>query len=272
MRVRKRVWEILEIAGPGDQASRVFDLSIRGLIALNVLAVILETVPAVREVVGNGFLAFEICSVVVFSAEYLLRVWSSVEGASDSRPFTGRVRFALTPLLLVDLLAILPFYLPLAGTDLRIFRGVRLFRLFRILKLARYSEALRTLGRVFTRRRAELVLTLAMVGFILLLSSALMYFAEHEAQPEKFSSIPGAMWWGVVTLTTLGYGDVYPITALGRVFGGLFAVTGILLIALPTAILGSGFMEVLDEKRRGEAVCPRCGRPFPTGEAVGSGG
>ena len=263
MRVRKRVWEVLEIAQPGDGQSRAFDLAIRGLIALNVLSVILETVPEVEASAGVWLRWFDIFSVAVFSVEYVLRVWSSVEGPAHQGSVSGRVRFALSPLLLVDLLAILPFYLPVAGVDLRILRGVRLFRLFRILKLARYSEALRTLGRVFARRRAELGLTLAMVGFLLLLASALMFFAEHGAQPDKFPSIPAAMWWGIVTLTTLGYGDVYPVTLVGRMIGGLFALVAILLIAMPTAILGSSFMEELEDgKKTGKKVrddCPHCG-------------
>jgi len=269
MRVRRRVWEILEIAQPGDDQSRAFDLAIRGLIALNVLSVILETVPEVEVSAGVWLRWFDLFSVLVFSVEYVLRLWSSVEGPArrGRGAVSGRVRFALTPLLLIDLLAILPFYLPMAGVDLRILRGVRLFRLFRILKLARYSEALRTLGRVFARRRAELSLTLALVGFLLLLASALMLFAEHGAQPEKFPSIPAAMWWGIVTLTTLGYGDVYPITLVGRVLGGLFALVAILLFAMPTAILGSSFMEELEEAKKAKknvrGICPHCGSSLP---------
>lgn len=267
MRVRERTWEILEIAKPGDSASRAFDLAIRGLIALNVFSVIVETVPAVEASGGLWLVRFDVLSVMVFTVEYLARVWSSVEGPARGRPLSGRVRYALTPLLLIDLLAILPFYLPFTGVDLRILRGVRLFRLFRILKLARYSEALRTLGRVFARRRAELGLTLAMVGFLLLLASALMFFAEHQAQPDKFSSIPAAMWWGIVTLTTLGYGDVYPVTLFGRLLGGVFAIVAILLIAMPTAILGASFMEELEERRKGKegipGSCPHCGETLP---------
>jgi voltage-gated potassium channel len=239
----------------------VFDLAIRGLIALNVLAVILETVPVVEEGWRDWLRAFDLLSVIIFTVEYILRLWSAVEDSAFPRPVAGRLRYASTPLLLIDLMAILPFYMPLAGLDLRILRGVRLFRLFRILKLARYSEALRTLGRVFARKRAELTLTLAAVGFLLLLASALMYYAESGAQPDKFSSIPAAMWWGVVTLTTLGYGDVYPVTPMGRALGGVFAVIAILLIALPTAILGASFTEELGGRSEvGDVVCPHCGR------------
>ena len=250
--LRRRTREIVEIAGPGDRPSRAFDLGIRALILLNVLAVILETVPELEAAAGGLFAGFETFSVAVFSVEYLARVWSSVESPryAASGPLAGRLRFAATPLALIDLLAVLPSLLPMLGFDLRLLRGVRLFRLVRILKLSRYSRSLQTLGRVFRRAREQLVLTLSGVAFVLLLASSAMYYAEHTVQPEQFSSIPEAMWWGVVTLTTLGYGDVYPVTLLGRIMGGVFALSGILLIALPTAILGAAFVEEMAEDDR----------------------
>lgn len=244
-RIRERVREIVEIARPGDRPSRIFDLGIRALILLNVLAVVLETVPELEAAAGEFFIAFEVFSVAVFSIEYVARVWSSVEDPAYGRsgPVLGRLRFAKTPLAVVDLLAVLPSLLPMLGFDLRLLRGVRLFRLVRILKLTRYSRSLQTLARVFRRTRQQLVLTLFGLAFLLLVASSAMYFAEHAVQPEQFSSIPEAMWWGIVTLTTLGYGDVYPVTLLGRIMGGLFALCGILLVALPTAILGAGLIE-----------------------------
>ena len=194
----------------------------------------------------------------------------------------GRLRFAVTPLAVIDLLAVLPFWLPVLGVDLRALRGVRLFRLFRILKIARYSRALQTFGRVFRRKAEELVLTFAFVGFLLLIASLLLYYVEHDAQPETFSSVPAAMWWGIVTLTTVGYGDVYPVTVAGRLLGGVFALSAVLLIAMPTAILGAGFVEELDARKASWAptdavagreahdedgalpkmACPHCGAPL----------
>lgn len=307
-RVRRRTWQILEVARPGDRPSRIFDLAIRGLIAANVVAVVVETVPAVRAAAAGWFHAFEVASVAVFTVEYLLRVWSAPEGGRFEGAVRGRLRFAVTPLALVDLAAVLPAYLPFLGVDLRILRGVRLVRLVRILKLARYSRALRSMGAAFRRRREELVLSLSLVGLLVLVASSLMYYAEHAAQPEVFGSIPEALWWGVVTLTTLGYGDVVPVTTLGRVMGGLFALSGVLLIALPTALLGSAFVQEVEggaedgggagggreaggdgggtgrggvaDEDGGEAAvapgdrpdrCPRCGAPLGPGEATGSG-
>lgn len=265
MTFRRRVWEILEVARSGDRASERFDIAIRVLIALNVLAVVLETVQTLDRSLHVVFVVFEAFSVTVFTIEYIARLWSSVEAPAYRRPVRGRVRFALTPLALIDLLAVLPSLLPFLGLDLRILRGMRLFRLFRILKLTRYTRSLQTMAQVFRRAREPLVLTLSGTALAVLVASSVMYYAEHGAQPERFSSIPAAMWWGVVTLTTLGYGDIYPVTALGRVMGGMFAISGILLIALPTAILGAAFVEEIRNEDPAigsdESPCPTCGQP-----------
>lgn len=245
-RLRARAWELLEPARDGDALSRQVDLGIRTLIALNVLAVVLETVPSVQRAAGGAFHLLELFSVAAFSVEYLLRVWSSTASDRYRGAIRGRLRFALTPLALIDLLAVLPAYLAFLGVDLRVLRGARLFRLFRILKLARYSRSLRLLGRVFRRKRADLVVTLSATGLIVLVASTVMYYAEHAAQPEAFASIPHALWWGVVTLTTVGYGDVVPVTPAGRMMAAVFALCGILLIAVPTAILGAGFVEEME--------------------------
>lgn len=269
--LRRRTWELVEVARPGDRASRLFDIAIRILIALNVLALIVETVPEVEAAAGTWLGAFDVASVAVFTVEYLLRVWSCVEDGRFAAPIRGRLRFARTPLALVDLLAILPFWIPFLGVDLRALRAVRLFRLFRILKIARYSRSLRTFGRVFRSKAEDLVLTLGLVGFLLVMAASLLYFVENAAQPEVFSSIPASMWWGIVTLTTVGYGDVYPVTVAGKVVGGLFALSALLLVALPTAILGAAFVDELESTREesDEGVdheptiapvrCPYCG-------------
>ena len=217
MGIGKRVYEIVEVAASGDRASRIFDISILALIALNVLALILETVTPIYKAAPYFFIWFEIVSVAVFTVEYILRIWSCVAGAEYRSPITGRLRYAATPMLLVDLIAVLPFYLPWVGVDLRFVRSIRMFRLFRVAKVARYSNAIKTIGRVIRAKRAELMVTLFVLMLVLILASSMMYFAEHDAQPDTFSSIPAAMWWAVATLTTVGYGDVYPVTAMGKI-------------------------------------------------------
>ena len=161
---------------------------------------------------------------------------------------------------LIDLLAIAPFYVA-SYMDLRILRALRLFRLFRIAKVTRYSSVLNTFGRVLRAKKEELVIMLSFTVMLLLISSAVMYLVENPAQPEKFSSIPTAMWWGITTLTTVGYGDAYPVTPLGKILGSVIAVMGIGLFALPAGILGSAFMEDL-QKRKGHSSssCPHCGK------------
>ena len=258
--MKRRVFKIIERPTADDLPSRVFAVFIMTLIVFNVVAVMLETVEGVRAWLARFFAVFEDFSVVVFTAEYALRLWSC---GSDPRyrGARGRLRYALTPLALVDLLAILPFYLEFLPVDLRFVRALRLFRLLRIFKLARYSASLRTLDDVLRARKEELLVTLFIVVLLLVFASSAMYYAENEAQPDKFSSIPSSMWWGVATLTTVGYGDVYPVTPLGRLLGAVIAVLGVGLFALPTGILASGFSEELRKNRQPErTVCPHCGR------------
>ncbi len=177
-----------------------------------------------------------------------------------SAPIVGRLRLAVTPLALVDLFAILPFYLPFVGLDLRFIRIVRLLRFFHVAKLARYSTALRTLQTVLKAKKQELLVCLSLAAILLVLASSLMYYVE----PKRFSSIPAAMWWGVATLTTVGYGDTFPVTALGRLLGWVVAILGIGMFALPTAILGGGFVEQLRKPGRTVKFCPHCGREMPS--------
>lgn len=260
-KIKKRIFEILEIASPGDLVSRLFDIFIMILISLNVVAVILETVESLSFKYSSFFRIFEILSVSIFTIEYLLRLWTCTINNKFNSPIKGRIKFAMTPLAIVDLLAILPFYLPMIiPLDLRFIRVLRLFRLFRLFKMERYSEALKILGNTLKEKREELLLAFFSVLILLVIASSLMYFVENEAQPEVFSSIPAAMWWGIATLTTVGYGDVYPITPIGKLLGGIIALLGIGIFALPAGILASGFAgEILRNQEKGR-ICPHCGK------------
>ena len=265
MTLRRRLHLILQPGRDGDRAGRVFGAFILTLIALNVLGVILESVQSLRASAGGLFHAFELFSVAVFTVEYLLRLWTCVEDPRYARPVAGRVRAALSGMMLIDLLAILPFYLPLLAVDLRFLRSLRLFRVFRVAKVARYSTALQTLGHVLWTRRTEL----AVAGFasflLMILSATLMYYIENDAQPEAFSSVPAAMWWAVATMTTVGYGDVYPMTPLGKLLGSFIAVLGIGMFAVPTGILGAGFSDEIQRRRNPRRACPHCGRDISGG-------
>jgi len=264
-KLKKRISEILEVATPGDQLSRIFDIFIITLISLNIIAVILETVESLSSKYMPFFRNFEIFSVVIFTIEYISRIWSCTVNAKFKNPVLGRIRFALTPLLIVDLLAILPFYLRMIipmiiPFDLRFLRAFRLMRILRMFKIGRYSESLRMFGRVLKAKKEELLIAVFMILILLIISSSLMYFVENEAQPQTFSSIPDAMWWGVTTLTTVGYGDVYPVTPVGKFLGAIIAILGIGIFALPTGILASGFVEEIQKRRTKRIICPHCGK------------
>jgi voltage-gated potassium channel len=229
--------------------------TIFALITLNVIMVVLETEQALYLVYEPIFHLVEIVSVAVFTVEYGLRIWVCTEHPDYAHPVWGRLRFALAPLMLIDLVAIAPFYLPLVvPLDLRILRIVRLTRVFRVLKLGRYSHAWETFAYVFRSKKEELFIAIVIIFVILTVASSAMYYAEHEAQPEKFSSIPAAMWWGVVTLSTVGYGDIYPITPAGKLIGAVVALSGIALFALPAGIIVAGLAEWVQVKQRMECM------------------
>jgi voltage-gated potassium channel len=257
VRLKERLYRILEQPEPSDPVAKVWNLVIVGAIAITTLALIAETVDSLHRQFQPLFGAIEVVSLGLFSAEYLVRLWVVTCSSRYSHPVFGRLRFAITPLALIDLLAIAPA-LVASRVDLRVLRVARLARVLRVLKLARYSKGIGLIGRVVSRKRAELLIALGFFSILLVVTSALMYFAEHDAQPKAFSSIPAAMWWAVVTMTTVGYGDVYPVTAVGKVLAGMTALIGIFAFALPTSILGAGFLAELDgTEKRGK--CPRCG-------------
>ena len=235
-----------------------------GLIFLNVAAVVLETVDWINLRYAFIFSAFEIFSVAVFTVEYTLRVWSCTANPDFKDPVRGRLSFMVTPFALIDLIAVLPFYMPFVFADLRFIRARRLFRLFRVLKLARYSDSLKTFVDVLKLKKEELLHMFFAIMILLVVSSSLMYDVEHDAQSDAFSSIPAAMWWGIVTLAKVGYGDIYPVTPWGKFIGSVVVILGIGLFALPTGVLASGFAEVLaqrkEEKKKAGMICPHCGR------------
>lgn len=272
--IRKRIFDILEISATGKRdASWLFDVVLLILISLNVLAIVLESVDSMYTTYFVYFRGFEYFSILFFSGEYILRIWSVTADPNYSHPVWGRLKYMLTAMAIVDLLAILPFFVEwfvaVYGTalafkiDMRFLRMLRIFRVFRMFKIVRYVSALRIINNVLRRKREELIISLIFILFILLIVSCVMFFVENEAQPEQFSSIPATMWWGVATLTTVGYGDIYPITSAGKFLGGVISILGIGLFALPTGILAAGCAEEIDRGRRSkEIICPHCQGAF----------
>lgn len=268
MTARAAVHRLLE-ASPPTRAAAALRVALAALIAVNVLAVVVESVRDMHAVAAPLLRAIEVVSVTIFSVEYLLRLWAAPEQERYARPLLGRLRWMLSPTALIDLLAVLPNLLAMATVDLRTLRLVRLARLFRLAKLGRYSVAVHTLFAVLRSKAADLLSLLFVLALLLVVSSTLMYHLEHDAQPQQFSSIPATMWWGIVTLTTIGYGDMAPVTAAGRALGGIVAILGIGMFALPAGLLGAAFVEELGKARAGRhghshldgsAHCPHCGK------------
>lgn len=247
--LRSRLFQILEVARPGDGASRMFDLLLILLILSNVLAILLESVPAINRVYGDWFSVFDTFSIVIFTIEYAARIWVSVENPAylheGVSAWRARLSYLRSPAALVDLIAILPSYIGLLGssdTDLRILRA---FRLLRIFKLTRYSQSMALMLNAISGHIRSFVAAIFILLIVMLLAASGMYVFEKEAQPEAFGSIPHAMWWAFATLTTVGYGDVTPITTMGKVFGAAITVVGVGMVALPAGILASAFSEQL---------------------------
>jgi voltage-gated potassium channel len=265
MTLRRRLYLILEPDEKGGILEKVFEFILITTILLNILFIVLDSIPSIHAQYAEIFDDFEIFSLVFFTVEYLARVYSIVENRKYAHPISGRLKYIRSPIAIVDLLAILPFYLKFVTIDLRFLRIFRLMGLFRMFKIARYLHALKIFRRVMQDRKEQLVLSFIFILFILVVISFIMFYVENEAQPDKFSSIPATMWWGIATLTTVGYGDVVPVTSLGKFLGGVFALAGVGLLALPAGILSSGFFEMLHEKRsesnsKSVKVCPHCGK------------
>lgn len=266
--MKARVHRLLN---PGDGDSRALDTFIILLIAFNVMAVILETEESIRAEAQLFFDIFETFSSVFFTIEYFLRIWTCTLDPRYAHPVKGRIRYAFSFMAMVDLIAVAPFYMQFIAVDTRIARAIRLLRLVRILKMGRYAHAVSTLSRVFARKKEELAIATFVSVMLLILCSSVMFFVENEAQPEKFRSIPESMWWAIATLTSVGYGDVAPITGMGKVFGAVICMIGVLLVAIPTGILASGFAEEIREQRVGKdsdifGFCPHCGEKLLPGE------
>ncbi|MCA0918776.1 ion transporter [Pseudooceanicola nanhaiensis] len=245
--LRQQVYLLLEDPRRGSKLARLIDFSLIALIIANVLAVTLETIPGFYSAHHATFGTFDTISVAIFSAEYLLRVWASVEKTPTHPHWQARLAYMRSPLALIDLAAILPFFLGLLfSSNLQI---LRILRLFRIYKLTRYSPALSVLFTVIREEAAALTAAFSILSILLVFAATGAYLVEHQAQPEDFGSIPAAMWWALVTLTTVGYGDVTPITPLGRIFGGLITVLGVGMAALPAGIIASGLAYHLHRRR-----------------------
>ena len=245
---RRRVFDLLEHVDRHARLPQVIAGALVTLILVNVVAAVFETVPSLELEYARVFRDIETISLAIFAIEYIVRLWASVEHPrARGRPsWRARLAYAATPAAIVDLIAIAPFFVD-AFTDVHV-RVIVLIRLLRLFKLARYSTGFQSLFEAFRRERQALLASFLILVSVVLVAASFAYMAEREAQPVAFGSIPDAIWWALATVTTVGYGDVVPRTVFGRIVGGFTMISGILMIALPVAIIGSSFAEVVRQR------------------------
>jgi voltage-gated potassium channel len=263
---KKKVHGLLHPEIVGDKRwDKIINVFIVVLIILNVVAVMLETTKSVERNPDavRFFHYFDWFSVIIFSIEYLLRVWSSNHEEKYKGKW-GRLKYIMSPAALIDLIAIAPSFLhAFIKLDLRVFRMLRLLRFFRLFRLTAYTESAHMINNVFKKRKNELGLSFILAVFLIIIASCIMYFAEHQfptPEESKFNSIPATIWWAVVSLTTTGYGDMYPLTALGKTLASIIMLSGVAFFALPAGIITAGFIDEFRINRiKKTHTCPHCG-------------
>jgi len=244
---RQKVDALMNDTPTSGRLHHQVDLIFILFIITSVVVVFLETIPAVHDPLRHEFHIFDVVAIAVFTVEYLLRLYAAPEASPDRSAFAGRLKFAKTPGSLIDLIAIAPFYLQfLIAVDLRF---VRILRVLRVLKLTRYNTALTTFAMVLKREKRAFSAAMFITVLITILSGAIVYEFEHAVQPEKFDTMPRAMYWAVITLASVGYGDISPVTPIGQAFTMVLAILGIGIVALPAGILGSAFSDQLHQQR-----------------------
>jgi len=244
-----RVYHLLDVDNRSI-ASKIVQGVIIAMILFSAFSLVLQSVSEYKLLYYSYFRVFDTISVTFFSIEYILRLWTITCDPRYAKPISGRIRYGFTFMQVIDLLAILPYFLSFVVFDLRVLRLLRVFRLLRIFRIMSYVRALTLIVGVLKKKAGELIITVIFLIFLLLIASSAMYYAENNAQPDSFPNIIASMWWAVITLTTVGYGDVYPITVIGKIIGGIIAIIGIGFFAFPTGILTSGFNEVIQEYKQ----------------------
>jgi voltage-gated potassium channel len=248
--IRAVFFQILEAESPKHRWAKPLRLILIAVILINVTVIILESVPDLKAKYAAIFKMIEMVSVTIFTLEYILRLWVApeVDSIAAQHPLRCRIRYVGKPLALVDLFAILPFYLaPLLPLELQM---LRILRLLQLLKLVRYFRGLSILAQVFRAEAVPMTAAMLVMLIFMVLAACGMYLAEHQVQPKTFGSIPAAMWWAIVTLTTVGYGDIVPVTLAGKIIGAVIMLLGIGMVALPAGMLASRFSEELHQRQQ----------------------
>lgn len=263
MTIKRRIYELVEKGSHGKKYNLYFDYFIASLIILNVLAIAVDSLSSISAELRHGLKIFEIISLIIFTVEYLMRIYV----ADLSHPVDSKTRaisrFVFSPLGLIDLFSILPFYLPfLFPMDLRFLRLLRLLRFMRVFKITHYNQSLTLIGNVIKEKKAELGTTFFVAFILIVVAAFLMYFVEGKVQPDKFTDVFDSFWWALGTLSTVGYGDIYPITTFGKAISAIVSVLGIGIVALPTGIISSSFIAKVNKSRlpNNQTTCPHCGK------------
>ena len=265
MSIKNRVYRILHGHRKNYIPSIIFSWSIIFLVVTDVFTTIIETLP-LKEQVLLSFHVLEIFTIIVFTVEYILRIWTADLLHSEENPLSARLKYAFTLMMIIDIMSIVPFYLHfIFPIKIDIFRVIRILRIFRLIKINHYVTALAHVMDVLKRKALQLLISTFIIFTLMTVASVLMYTVEHDAQPEVFENALSGLWWAVTTLSTIGYGDIYPVTALGKVLGTIFSLFSIALIAIPTGIISAGFIEEDEDdeeitgNHKDKRFCPYCG-------------
>jgi voltage-gated potassium channel len=246
LKTRKKLYRQLDIEATADERLSFLNKVLIGFILTAIVVTVLSTENTIRELLPRSFDTLHLIFGVVFSAEYIARLWVAKDSPTYSGKW-GRLRYAFSPIAIIDMLAVLPFWLSIGMGDSFLLRLVRMTRILALAKLGQYSSALANIVGAIQSRKYELLISLCTALLAMLASATVLYGLEGGNNPESFGSIPRALWWGVATLTTVGYGDVFPITVMGKIFAGVFALAGIGIIALPTGILAGAFADAINK-------------------------
>lgn len=252
--IEKALYYIVDENDEHNRLSKFFNYFLMVLIILSVGEMALETDDGIFLPYRNYFRIFDFFTVMVFSTEYIIRIMTAhliPENKGKTR-WQAVKTYIFSFAGLVDLLSILPFYLDFTNLDLRVLRMLRLLRFFRVFKITRYNDSMKLVADVIRDKRSEIGVIMGLIFIIMIIASFIMFYAEHKDNAEQFPNVLSCLWWAIVTMTTIGYGDVYPITTAGKVVGSIMALLGIGLVAMPTGIISAGFLEKIAEKKKEE--------------------
>lgn len=264
--VKHLIYNVIRDDDTNTLSGNLFDGLIIALIVISIIQIIVDTFD-VPPLVMHVSSLIETVSVIIFTLEYLARLWTATYIYPEKPPIVARFRYAFSFMAVIDFLAILPFYVPfIIPIDLRILRTLRLLRLLRLFKINRYTDALHEIGMVFKLKASQLLSSFMVVFLLMLIASILMYNIENAAQPNTFKNAFDSLWWAIATFTTVGYGDIYPITVAGKILSAVIAILGIGLVAVPTGIISAGFSEQMEKDKdkntdnEPKHYCPYCGK------------